>query len=537
MYNNSLGGVFMRDATGAPPSAWLSYNASGESAPSYFALCTDTAALPYTAPDAPPDAATPPLGYVVTSRVPPLRLLAADSSAGMPGVVESSLSWLEPRHSPLYGVDWDTDKTRRILDAFVAMAGVTVAEGVWGFTNLVTARDAALLRRAVSILRFLAPLTRQALPSPAPPTPPPPPMRRPAVRGRLRDPLPDGVLDLQVLPAFPASASGANATIVATQVYGLCPPSLQDVRGVGDAVAVNCTAFLVANYGPDDAPVVVLNTSLALAHVNTTQYTPYWYDLYRGTVLNASAGVITLAVEAGGIGAAVMTVTAASSALQAFLDNMATNVTAQPLSSFSTDWEPVNQTWVGVAPSPGTTTPPPGTVLIPGAGSYAFTIAAALPEPFSRPDAAPVVASGRGLDVQYWWEAAPQPQHATTLSLAPFYMDTQLVANEDFRRFMAATGYNASRPLANAGINFLRDWIVCDNGTVCYNATVRAGPKGRGICVCVWGGGGMGNVKDKRAEILDGSLAGERSVQNPPPFGIHGRRGSQATRQHVRPCF
>jgi len=241
---------------------------------------------------------------------------------------------------------------------------------------------------------------------------------------------------------------------------------------------VNCTAFLVANYGPDDAPAATLNVSLALLHVNTTQYTPYWYDLYRGLVLNVTGDTLAMPVEAGGVAAAVMTVAAPSTALQAFLDNMATNVTAAPLSSFSQDWNPVNLTWSGVVPTPGVTTPPPGMALVPGTAAYTFTVAAALPEPFFRPDAAGVVSAGVGVDVQYWWEPSPRTQHSTTLALASFYLDEELVSNEDYRVFMAATGYNASG-VAGAGVNFLRDWIACPNGTVCYNATVSPSPRWR----------------------------------------------------------
>jgi formylglycine-generating enzyme required for sulfatase activity len=59
-----------------------------------------------------------------------------------------------------------------------------------------------------------------------------------------------------------------------------------------------------------------------------------------------------------------------------------------------------------------------------------------------------------GVDVQYPWEPSPRRYHDHIVNINAFWMDTNLVTNAQFKKFMDATHYRPSDAL-----NFLHDWI------------------------------------------------------------------------------
>jgi iron(II)-dependent oxidoreductase len=390
----------------------------------------------------------------------------------------SSYRWLEDRHTPLYGSLWSKNKTLDILSAFVSAAGTQFCEHLFGFSNIVTPRDAALLLRANSISRYLSPIIRYSA--------------YPIVSG----PLPDGIPNLHWLPYYLSDAPD----VVISAFYAACPSA---AYGVGDRFAsaydvtvlarrarqqsrwsdapANCTVFLLANYGATDAIDIQVNVSIV--NLNMGSGPIYWYDMYLGQPINSSDSslrsapfspgtvsnmTLTTSVEAGGIGAIFASSTNITTDLQSFLTLMSSNITVAPLASYDATWAPLAQVMSPVIPTPGFSTAPDNMVLVVGMQGYAWSVDAILPYMFYEP-AAGDVASSAGVDVQYPWESIPLAQHAATFDIAPFYMDLYLATNEDYRLFLLGSGYV---PIGSPN-NFLRNWITYPNGTWSYNETVR----------------------------------------------------------------
>jgi formylglycine-generating enzyme required for sulfatase activity len=61
------------------------------------------------------------------------------------------------------------------------------------------------------------------------------------------------------------------------------------------------------------------------------------------------------------------------------------------------------------------------------------------------------------VDVQYPWEDSPRRYHRQHMDLKPFFMDRYPVTNEQFKKFLDATGYHP-----RDDYDFLKDWR---NGT------------------------------------------------------------------------
>lgn len=134
-----------------------------------------------------------------------------------------------------------------------------------------------------------------------------------------------------------------------------------------------------------------------------------------------------------------------------FLDTMRT-MTARPLSEFPTHWEGNLPQNLVVQPSPA---PMEGVVAgmvrveEEDCSTWTFKVTGMEIEGEDR----------YGVDVQYPWEKAAQRVHQHTFSLgpsgslAPFYLDKNLVTKGDYFKFINASGYKP----ADAG-NYLKDW-------------------------------------------------------------------------------
>lgn len=296
--------------------------------------------------------------------------------------------------------------------------------------------------------------------------------------------------------------------------YGAGAGAGAGIRAGDDADAL-CTVYLIGNAGTVDVAGMTVNVSLAYQHVNASVYpTVNVYDLLHGTQIapipppstadahgttgtayahanrqaiasstdNGAAGstsaggadvtvslsgdTLTLDLPAGLFIALLFDPTPMDTPTELFLQLMR-NITQTPLSSYSSAWYPMNQTMTPIIPSPAAGAPPPGMVLIPGASSYRFTVDAALPEAYLRPDASNA-ASGPGIDVQYPWESIGAfAHHEAVFDVSPYYMDVNLVTNQDYYAFIQGSGYNGS----GDGTNFLRHWVQYPNGTFMYNVT------------------------------------------------------------------
>lgn len=121
-------------------------------------------------------------------------------------------------------------------------------------------------------------------------------------------------------------------------------------------------------------------------------------------------------IEAGGYGCVVETAGPADAGLSALLSAMR-ELTRQPLVGLSARWGFLNQTMVPIAPTRPAAAPPSGMVLVPR-GRFHFSVRGVEIE--GDNDAR---WDGRGVDVQYPWEAQPQRSHAHDMDLGPFYID------------------------------------------------------------------------------------------------------------------
>ena len=128
-------------------------------------------------------------------------------------------------------------------------------------------------------------------------------------------------------------------------------------------------------------------------------------------------------------------------AIGSFLSRMS-EITANPLSSYSHDWKYETQTMVS---NPATTSHQArwnmDMVLMPGTDHYHFLCQDLLKEP------------GPGSGVQFPWESYPRRQHFKILKVPSFYMHKSPVTNAQYHRYMLDTQYEPADKF-----NYLKQW-------------------------------------------------------------------------------
>jgi gamma-glutamyl hercynylcysteine S-oxide synthase len=209
---------------------------------------------------------------------------------------------------------------------------------------------------------------------------------------------------------------------------------------------------LFASYWP-------LKTSAAWALVNRSDYAMQgellrvkdapsgakFYDVYHGVELTprmeGKDAVLSFDVGPHGFGAVLQVNGGLSASEQSLLSKMKA-MTQKPLESYSAEWNFLPQTLVEIAATKPASDAPAGMTKIP-AVSYRFRVDGIEIE--GRDDV--------GVDFQYPWEPSPRRYHDHTMEVKSFWMDTNLVTNAQFKKFMDATHYKP----ADAK-NFLRDW-------------------------------------------------------------------------------
>jgi formylglycine-generating enzyme required for sulfatase activity len=117
-------------------------------------------------------------------------------------------------------------------------------------------------------------------------------------------------------------------------------------------------------------------------------------------------------------------------------------MTSQPLSSFSHEWQFVQQQIVPMEATKNYTATPDGMVKIP-AGNFYFKVNGIEIEGDND----------IGVDVQYPWEDSPRRGHSHNMQIRAFWMDQYPVTNARFKKFLDATSYRPADSL-----DFLKDW-------------------------------------------------------------------------------
>lgn len=170
-----------------------------------------------------------------------------------------------------------------------------------------------------------------------------------------------------------------------------------------------------------------------------------YYDLWRGAELTPAvtggSGSLRFGIEGLGFGAVLATRGGTPPPMGELLAYMAERG-RRPLSSYSRDWKPLPQTMVEIPRTKPAAAAPEGMVRIP-AGEFDFVVRGIEIEGGNDP----------GVDVQYPWEDAPRRHHHRRMRMESFFIDRTPVTNEEFERFLEATGY---RPPDDH--NLLRDW-------------------------------------------------------------------------------
>lgn len=171
-----------------------------------------------------------------------------------------------------------------------------------------------------------------------------------------------------------------------------------------------------------------------------------YYDLWNGAelqpALTGNRAVLSFPIEDKGFAAVLASKPADLPANFADFLRTMNNYARRPLSSLSAANVILPQTMTRIAETRKAQKPPTGTVHVPGA-NYRFATSGVEIEGENRP----------GVGVQFPGESQPGRYHAQTINIKPFYIDKTPVTNEQFQRFMDATGY---RPADSH--NFLASW-------------------------------------------------------------------------------
>lgn len=182
----------------------------------------------------------------------------------------------------------------------------------------------------------------------------------------------------------------------------------------------------------------------------------HYYDAYHGVELTPGAAtaedgapVVTLSfeMEASGFGAVLatpnVTTPGAPDALGQFLGTMA-RLTKRKLASYSWTWQYLLQQMVSPpAAVVNSTSAPLGMKAIKG-GVFRFENTGVEIE---GDDA-------HGVDVQYPWEGHPQKEHNAVLTMPDFYLDETPVTCNDYKSYLAKTGYVPTDPY-----RWLENWV------------------------------------------------------------------------------
>lgn len=298
----------------------------------------------------------------------------------------SAFKWIEPRHMVNVCDRWNHSKVDNLQYAFFNGVGYESWENIWGIWNQITPRDAEALRRVAAVERAMA--------------------------------------SFLISPEWQPYAETEQAGVFASR----WPQG-------------KATLWTMVNRTQYDIDGRQLRLPV--------QAGMHYFDLWHGAELTAEADegniFLSFSIEAHGFGAIVATAEAPDGSLQKLLAEMK-QLSARPLSSYSTEWTFAPQKMVPSEKTSPASTAPDGMIRIP-AGDFIFKVDGIELEGFNDV----------GVDVQYPWEDSPRRHHLHRLHIDSFWIDRYPVTNAQFKKFLDATHYHPKDDL-----NFLRDW---QNGT------------------------------------------------------------------------
>uniref|UniRef100_A0A7S2RS12 Sulfatase-modifying factor enzyme-like domain-containing protein n=1 Tax=Mucochytrium quahogii TaxID=96639 RepID=A0A7S2RS12_9STRA len=337
-----------------------------------------------------------------------------DWQEGKPPPV-SRAKFLEPRHMSIVCNRWSLDRIRDIQLAFFNGVGYETWENVWGIYIAMSKRADAAVKRVYTILRYFA----------------------------------------------------KEVTSGYWQPYAkmLNPPS---------------SAIFASSFTENDASsilwTVVKDSKNAAKAILQVDIEPefVFIDIYHGMMLTPSCKYntcnVTFPIEGKGFGA-VLGVNKYKwekqekqrKLLKAFMKHMR-HLTSKKLQDISNHVGIVKQYLVGwnqadkekymtnrkVPPVVRNSTEK-NMVLVPGSRSWNFVVNGTMIEPV--PAWTPDGRDTFGVGVQFPWESRPWYNHSKTLRIPPFYIDEQLVTNDEFNDFLKEAKYTPRDQT-----NFVKHW-------------------------------------------------------------------------------
>ncbi|KRD30346.1 sulfatase-modifying factor protein [Lysobacter sp. Root916] len=187
----------------------------------------------------------------------------------------------------------------------------------------------------------------------------------------------------------------------------------------------------------------VAGEQFAVPHFEGQRYFDVWNGVALSPRLQDGRAVFEFAIEGRGFGAvAALAPGAEGEGFQTFLSDMAERA-ATPLRDYSNQWRALAQQLVAIEATAPAPTAPAGMIAIPG-GDFDFVVGGVEIEG----------QTWEGVDVQYPWEPSARRNHRQRMRMRPFHIDRTPVTNEDYLRFVQASGY---RPRDTH--NYLRHWI------------------------------------------------------------------------------
>lgn len=301
----------------------------------------------------------------------------------------AKFKWLEPRHMINYENRWGRNRSNDFQYIFFNGVGYNAWENIWGIWNQLTPRDAETLRRIADLQRRFAPLLVSR-------------DWRPYARTLQR-----GVFASE----FPGD--------------GACLWTL-----------VNRSEYAIDG------------EQIALPHHAGSRYLDVWNGALLEPRIDGGKAIVSFAMEPWGYGG-VLRLDAGDINPGFDIDDIDAWMEARairaelPLQALCSEWKPLLQQLVPIAPTSPRADAPGGMLTIPP-GEFDFVVTG-------------IEVEGQtwaGLDVQMPWESAPRRAHRRRLSMSRFHIDRCPVSNAQFARFLADSGY---WPVDDH--HFLRDWI------------------------------------------------------------------------------